>query len=502
MTLNAGLTRRELLSRVGTAGGYGAAYLVMQSLGLLVPAQAYEGPPELSGDGGKNVSVVILGAGLAGMTAAFELGRAGYRCTILEARHRAGGRNWTLRRGDSVEELGQPSQPCQFDEGLYFNPGPARIPGHHRALLGYCKQFGVPLEVFVNANRNAFFHDQRSFDGQPIQSRRVHHDTAGHIAELLAKAINKNALDDELSPQDKGRVLDFLRGFGDLDHNLAYQGSSRAGYSTPPGAGQAAGVVREPLGFSALLDSTFWHWHLHFEKTFEQQATMLQPVGGMDRIGAAFEQQVGHLIRFGAEVREIRQTENTVQIGYVERVSRQTRNLTADYCICTIPLRVLSRVDTSFSPRFEHAIERSVYAPTCKLAWQAKRRFWEDDLATYGGISWTNREITQIWYPSSGFNTSQGVLVGAYNFYPESIGFGHTNPALRDTAARRSLQAIHPEADKLLVHPISVAWQNIPYSEGGWVYWDESARRDLYPVLNEPDGRVYLSGEHLSFVTA
>ena len=144
MQASAGLTRRELLSRVGTAGGYGAAYLVMQSLDLLAPAQAYEGPPELSGDGGKNVSVVILGAGLAGMTAAYELGRAGYRCTILEARHRAGGRNWTLRQGDSVEELGQPSQPCQFDEGLYFNPGPARIPGHHRALLSYCKQFGVP----------------------------------------------------------------------------------------------------------------------------------------------------------------------------------------------------------------------------------------------------------------------------------------------------------------------------------------------------------------------
>lgn len=235
MRVEPGLTRRELLARVGTAGGYGAAYLVMQSLGLLASAQAYQGPPALPGDDGKHVSVVILGAGLAGMTAAYELGRAGYQCTILEARHRVGGRNWTLRRDSSVEELGQPAQPCQFDDGLYFNPGPARIPGHHRALLGYCKQFGVPLEVFVNANRSTFFHDRRGFDGQPKQSRRVHHDSAGHIAELLAKAINKNALDDELSTQDKGRVLGFLRGFGDLDHNLTYQGSARAGYSTPPG---------------------------------------------------------------------------------------------------------------------------------------------------------------------------------------------------------------------------------------------------------------------------
>lgn len=229
---------------------------------------------------------------------------------------------------------------------------------------------------------------------------------------------------------------------------------------------------------------------------------MLQPVGGMDQIGAAFERRVGDLIRFGAEVREIRQTDNKVQIGFVDRVSRQPHEVSADYCICTIPLRVLSRVDTNFSPMFKVAVERSIYSPTCKLAWQAKRRFWEDDLAIYGGISWTNHEITQVWYPSSGFNTRNGVLIGAYNFYPESIGFGHTSPALRDSAARNSLRAIHPDVDNLLEHPISVAWQNIPYSEGGWVYWDESSRRDLYPVLNQPDGRVYLAGEHLSYVTA
>ena len=436
------------------------------------------------------------------MSAAYELRRAGYRCIILEARHRAGGRNWTLRGDDTVEELGHPAQRCTFDNGLYFNPGPARIPGHHQALLGYCRQFDVPLEVFVNANRNTYFHDQQAFDAQPVTARRVHHDSAGHIAELLAKAIKRDALDEELSPEDKGRMLGFLRGVGDLDHSLSYRGSARAGYTRAPGAGPETGVVREPLSLTDLLDSTFWHWHLHFEKTFEQQATILQPVGGMDRIGAAFQRQVGDLIRFGAEVRKIHQTEHEVRVGYVDRTTGETREASAEYCICTIPLKVLARVDANFSPGFKQAIDRSVYAPTCKLAWQAKRRFWERDHAIYGSISWTNREITQVWYPSNGFHAGKGVLIGAYNFYPESIGFGRTSPQIRDHAARASLQLLHPGTSELLEHPISVAWQNVPYSRGGWVYWDDQTQNGDYRRLNEPDGRLYLCGEHLSYLTA
>ena len=502
LTSTTELTRRQLLARVGAAGGYNAVYLLMQSLGMLAPVQAYQGPPTLEGEAGNQVPVVILGAGLAGMTAAYELRQAGYQCIVLEARDRAGGRNWTLRASASVDELSHPTQQCLFDPGQYFNPGPARIPGHHQALLGYCKRFGVALEVFVNANRNTFFHDQTMFDGHPVEARRVHHDTTGHVAELLAKAVNRDALDEDLNADDKTKILEFLRALGDLDADLSYRGSTRAGYVSLPGAGPSAGVVGKPLALSALLDSSFWHWHLHFEKTFEQQATMLHPVGGMDRISAAFEKRLEDVIRFNTEVREIRHTEQAVTVTYVDRISGQTRQLSAAYCICTIPLSVLSRVTTNFSPAFSQAIKTSKYAPTCKLAWQAKRRFWEEDQAIYGGISWTNREVTQIWYPSCGYNRADGVLIGAYNFYPESIGFGLTSPQIRDTVARKSLRLIHPGVDSLLEHPISVAWQNVPYSEGGWVHWDEPGRRDGYPLLNQPDERVYLCGEHLSYLNA
>ena len=136
------LTRRQLIDRVALAGGYGAAYVTMQQLGLLAMPVVYAGPPDFAPGSGTGTSVVILGAGLAGMTAAYELGKAGYDCRILEASDRAGGRCWTIRRGTRVEEIKGEAQTCSFDDGLYFNAGPARIPAHHRAILGYCKAFG------------------------------------------------------------------------------------------------------------------------------------------------------------------------------------------------------------------------------------------------------------------------------------------------------------------------------------------------------------------------
>ena len=96
-------TRRRFLSQIGQAGGFGAAYVMMQSLGLLAVPPATASTVRLPENSGKGKSVVILGAGIAGLVAAWELIKAGYRCTVLEARNRAGGRNWTIRNGSRVE---------------------------------------------------------------------------------------------------------------------------------------------------------------------------------------------------------------------------------------------------------------------------------------------------------------------------------------------------------------------------------------------------------------
>src|SRR6202140_2341556 len=94
------VSRRELLSLIGAVSGSAAMYHAMTSLGFASDS-GYKGPIKLDGNP-KGASILILGAGLAGMTAALELRKAGYQVRILEFNGRPGGRNWTLRGGDTI----------------------------------------------------------------------------------------------------------------------------------------------------------------------------------------------------------------------------------------------------------------------------------------------------------------------------------------------------------------------------------------------------------------
>src|SRR5580765_1305773 len=111
------VSRRDLLTLIGTVAGSAVMYQAMAHLGFAAESQ-YKGPIKLDGDP-KGASVLILGAGLAGLVAALELRKAGYRVQVLEYENRVGGRCWTMRGGDSYTELGGFTQKCEFDRGLY-----------------------------------------------------------------------------------------------------------------------------------------------------------------------------------------------------------------------------------------------------------------------------------------------------------------------------------------------------------------------------------------------
>ena len=196
------LSRRDLLTLIGTAAGSAVMYDAMASLGFAAELP-YKGPIKLDGDP-KGASVLILGAGLAGLVAALELRKAGYKVQVLEYDDRIGGRCWTLRGGDRYTELGGFEQRCEFDTGLYFNPGPWRIPYHHRGVLDYCHRLGVALEPFVQVNYNAYLHARGAFGGKPQRYRHVMSDFHGHVAELLGKAVRQNKLDEAGLPGRQG----------------------------------------------------------------------------------------------------------------------------------------------------------------------------------------------------------------------------------------------------------------------------------------------------------
>ncbi|HKX09696.1 MAG TPA: flavin monoamine oxidase family protein [Stellaceae bacterium] len=498
-----GVSRRGFLNLVGRAGGSAALYQTMAAMGLLPVPAAYAGPPSLPRGLGAGHRVVILGAGIAGLTAALELTRAGFACTILETRDRAGGRSWTLRGGDLIREIDS-RQRCGFDAGdeLYANMGPARIPQHHQALLGYCRELGVPLQPMVNDNRNAYFQSDKAFGGRPVRAREFIGASRGYIAELLAKAVSGHALDAELTAEDQKSFLAMLRNFGALDREYRFKGTDRLGYSELPGASARPGTPLEPLARAELLKPVFAYFQLNWSEFIDFAPTMMQPVGGMDRIATAFERRLHGMIRYGTEVREIRREGAGVRIVYRDRRSGALRSIAGDTCVCTLPLPVLAGIPADFSPEVRTAIAAPSYAKVVKIAFEANRRFWEEDDQIYGGISWTEKDITQVWYPSSGFHGKKGVLIGAYIWSDDIAGrVGALSPSERLMLAVQNGERLHERYAEHLTHGISVAWHKVPENLGAWADWSAETRKSAYAILCRPDGPFHLAGEHLSYVT-
>ena len=151
--------------------------------------------------------------------------------------------------------------------------------------------------------------------GVAVPERRVFNDTRGHVSELLAKCVRKGALDEEFSVDDRERMIDFLRQYGDLSPDLLFRGTDRSGFKVPPGAELRESVANDPLAMHELLDADLLFGML-VEETIDWQPTMFQPIGGMDRIPMAFAQRLDSVIRYGAAVTRIRQSDAGVTVTY------------------------------------------------------------------------------------------------------------------------------------------------------------------------------------------
>jgi len=488
-------TKRDFLMGMARAGGVSAAFLGMQAFGL-TPAEASDGQFALPKGSGRGAKVVILGGGIGGLASAWELGKAGYDCTVLEARGRVGGRNWSIRGGDRIELLDGTVQDCRFDPGLYWNAGPARLPSIHKRIHAYCREMGVKLEVEVNTARAARMYNPRS--GHPaIEMRQGVNDARGAVSELLAKAIDRGALDQEISPHDRERVFAFLEQYGDLTPDKLYKGSSRSGWAVDPGAGDQVGTERAPLPLSTLLDIDLWNGVI-FEDIIDQQATMFQPVGGMDHIPKAFEAKLGPVVRKNAEVLEIRRSGPGVRIVYRDRLTGQTTEVKADYCISTLPLVILAKIPSDFSPTVRKAIGNVNYHESVKVAWQS-RRFWEQDFGIHGGISWVKEMTNMVWYPSADLFADQGILIGCYA--SQEIGDEMAAKSLQGQydISRAMVEGLHPGYGKELTKPMAIAWKKMPFALGAAPLYapGQTAEHDL---LSKPDGPFYFTGDFLSHI--
>ncbi|MFI6298173.1 flavin monoamine oxidase family protein [Nonomuraea sp. NPDC050790] len=487
------VTRRGLLVGIGAAGGAGAMYAAMGALGLAPEEQEKAFTPPSPGDftlrGRAAAKVVIIGAGVAGLTAAYELGKAGYDCTLLEARQQAGGRNLTLRGGDRVTEMSGPAQDVRFGEGVYFNAGPGRI-APWMVTMDYCRELGIPIEAFINNNANAFVHT----NGRTVRAKAARADMYGYIAELLAKATNLGRLNRQLTKDDRERLLEFLRRFGDLGPTYDYNGSARRGFVKYPAAEN--GIPLDPPGTVHQVLAAATGRAITNDFGYEQATPMFQPVGGMDAIVRALTAAVGPgRIRTGVQVTGITTREKDVQVTWSGGA------LTADYCLATLPPHILARITHNLGADVTAALKRPVPVAAGKIGLEYGRRWWEIDDRIYGGITETDLDITHIWYPSHGYHSQRGLVVGYYASDEQAELYGALTPEDRRRRALTQGKKIHGEKYRSeLLSDVSVAWERMPHIQGGWVRWP--AFDSSFTLLQRPSGRVYFAGDWLTHLIA
>ncbi len=495
------VSRREFLNLLAAAGGAGAVIQASTALGLM-PAGASASTLDLAAGNGR--SALILGGGLSGLTVAYELGKAGWDCMILEASHRCGGRIFTVRHGALIDEIGN-RQYCEFDDEphLYFNAGAARIPSTHRNVLKYCKELEVELEIFINENKTCWVQDDAMLGGKPIRNAEYTTHMRGFMAELMTKAMSEAAMDEPFTAQEAEILLGMIRRFGDLGEDDVYRGSFGAGYAS--GGFISHGVQKDMIAFRDLLGTRLGMGLLRASEG-ETGPILMQPRGGMDRIIDGYLRQVGDRVSYRAMVASIHVRDDGVEVTYDQDGSR--RRIRADYCFNCIPAHLVTGFEHNFPADYVRALKYVRRGEAYKAAFQAKERFWEKQ-DIYGGITWMNNRSRQIWYPVAGMHKRKGVILSGYDF---GGGMYHTRMTQEQRIEAHLADGgkVHPDYRNLVEKPVTIAWHRMNHMLGCAGYWTRRLDgswapedEEMYHLLQAPlNGRHYIIGDQMSMHAA
>ena len=503
-----GLTRRRFLQVMAAVGGAGAVATSMHGLGMYGQIAAQTEPPELKSDG-RGKKVIVLGGGPAGCTTAYELMNRGYDVTLIEPLNQLGGHVLTIRKGKTVHEYGGEEQTCDWDDGNWYDAGASRIPAMHRAILHYCRELHIPMSDHKNLDLNSWVYMQNidgPLNGTKMRLNELQTDMGGYTSELLAKAADQQKLDEPFTNEDRDMLIEYLVNWGVISpEDLTYTGSERRGYAVLPNT-EGPGVPTTPFSFKDLLPFaratlTSQNGYLGATATSDWQETLMKPKDGMDAIyNQGFGPALGDRVKLNCKATEIRQDDHGVRVVYEEMTTGETEEITGDYLFCNIPLSVLMNIPADFSPEMRDAIQHVPYVMAGRAGAQFNRRFWEEDDWIYGGQSFTNDpKIGIVTYPDDGYFTKTGTMLVYYNRGAAAAEVSGMNLAERQEMVLSFGEKLHPTFRKDFHSMMSVSWHRMPHRLGGWPSYTPVSRANYFPRLQEPDGRIYLIGEHLSF---
>jgi monoamine oxidase len=423
--------------------------------------------------------VIVIGAGMAGLVAAFELARQGHDPIVLEAQNRVGGRVYTMR---------------SFAPGLYAEAGAMRIPRVHDLTLEYCDMFGLELRPFVMGNPKALVHiggqrmtaEEASRQPERLPFELAEHERGRTIGDLWdAATLDLRQL---LEEQGEAGWTEIVRQYDQysLREFLVYKGFSE-------GAIEMYGVLN--FVEADMNNAVIEELREDLGRSFED---MQEVVGGMDRLPNAFYAQLADRVRFGAEVRAIDQDPDSVTIHYKTESGRFS--VTGDYAICTIPFSVLRNVDVlkPFSREKQRAIRQLNYSASTKILFQVSERVWETDDGIFGGATVTDLPVRRLNYPTPDPTMSRGVLLASYTWSQDASRWGAMDEETRLEEALDDVVQIHPRIRDVFEVGASHAWYNDRWASGAFALFAPEQQTQLQADIVRPEGRVYFAGEHCS----
>jgi monoamine oxidase len=432
---------------------------------------------------GPGKRVIIIGAGMAGLVAGYELANAGHDPVILEAQNRVGGRVYTLRK---------------FAPGLYAEAGAMRIPRVHDLTLGYCEEFGLELRPFMMGNPKGLVY---------IGGKRMTAEQAG---------LEPGALPFELAENERGRSYDSLweEATRDLREMLVRDGDaaweeivrqydqySLREFLQLKGFSEGAIEMYGVMNFveADMNNAVIEELREDLGRAFED---MQEIVGGMDNLPHAFFGEIGDRIRFGAEVHAIDQDTDSVTVHYKTEAGRWS--VTGDYAIVAIPFSVLRQVEvmTPFSREKQRAIRQLNYSASTKILFQVRERVWEADDGIYGGATVTDLPIRRINYPTPNPTTTRGVLLASYTWSQDASRWGAMDEETRLEEALEDVAKIHPRIREVYEVGASHAWYDDRWANGAFALFAPEQQTELQADIVKPEGRIYFAGEHCSLYHA
>lgn len=468
-----GLSRRSLLT-----GGLASSLLAFTGP-LFAPDPAVSRP---LGEPDRKKKILVLGAGLAGLSAAFELVGKGHEVTVLEARLRAGGRVSTLREA--------------FSDGLHADCGASELPANHEHTLRYVKQLGLELDPWYRPELlplKRVFH----IEGQRLVTSPVAHwplpltseektlGLAGMVDKYFTSALKEigDPLAEDWPPAalasyDRMTVAEMMRRRGASPAAISLM--SLEFYLDLP----AEGVEKT----SAL-------WLLRDSRLSPGGNDVYRIRGGMDLLPRALAARLADRILYGAPVVRIEPGPERVEV-VVERASGRER-LAADYAICTLPFSVLRHVEVApaFSAPKRRAIEELAYAGCTRIYVQTREKFWlEQKLA---GFACTDLPIKYVFDSTPQGPSRRGILE-CYISGPRSQAATALGEAERLELALTQLEKVFPGVRRAAEGGTSKSWQDDPWARGAYAYYQPGQMRSLLPHVAPPEGRVYFAGDHTS----